>query len=233
MRRGVEPGTSRMCASSPVATVHRETSTNTPKELSVSEHPSPDRIMQVGFGFWASKTLLSAIELGLFTELARQPEAGGALEQRLGLHPRSAPDFLDALVRSVSSSAATGSTATPQRPIFSSTKENLPISGGCSRWRTTVSTGLGSPHRGFAHGTVAERSEGGRDAVLRTLYAEPDRLGRGRASRSVGPRARPFAAQRPNHRRRDRGGRNLSRRYNGWLGQCSPEQAGSLCKAQN
>ncbi|MGH7235790.1 MAG: methyltransferase, partial [Nitrospiraceae bacterium] len=34
---------------------------------------TPDRIMQLGFGFWGSKTLLSAIELGLFTELAKGP----------------------------------------------------------------------------------------------------------------------------------------------------------------
>jgi hypothetical protein len=33
---------------------------------------TPDRIMQLGFGFWGSKTLLSAVELGLFTELAKR-----------------------------------------------------------------------------------------------------------------------------------------------------------------
>jgi hypothetical protein len=27
--------------------------------------------MQLGLGFWASKTLLSAVELGLFTEMAK------------------------------------------------------------------------------------------------------------------------------------------------------------------
>jgi O-methyltransferase domain/Dimerisation domain len=62
------------------------------------EHPTPERIMQVGLGFWASKTLLSAIEMGLFTELARRPEDLETLRERLGLHPRSARDFLDALV---------------------------------------------------------------------------------------------------------------------------------------
>ncbi len=31
---------------------------------------TPDRIMQLGLGFWGSKTFLSAIELALFTELA-------------------------------------------------------------------------------------------------------------------------------------------------------------------
>lgn len=59
---------------------------------------SPEKILQVGLGFWASKTLLSAIELELFTELARHPEDLKALQGRLGLHPRAARDFLDALV---------------------------------------------------------------------------------------------------------------------------------------
>jgi hypothetical protein len=54
--------------------------------------------MQVGTGFFASKTLLSAVEMGVFTELARGPEEFNTLAGRLGLHPRSARDFLDALV---------------------------------------------------------------------------------------------------------------------------------------
>ena len=35
--------------------------------------PQPDQILQVGLGFWASKTLLSAVEMELFTELAKTP----------------------------------------------------------------------------------------------------------------------------------------------------------------
>jgi SAM-dependent methyltransferase len=64
----------------------------------MSEGPTPDRIMQLGLGFWASKTLLSAVELGLFSELATGPLDAGELRQRLGLHSRSARDFFDALV---------------------------------------------------------------------------------------------------------------------------------------
>src|SRR5262245_35788902 len=60
--------------------------------------PTPDRIMEVGLGFWSSKALLSAVELGLFTELAQKPGDLAGLQSRLGLHPRSARDFLDALV---------------------------------------------------------------------------------------------------------------------------------------
>ncbi len=60
--------------------------------------PSPEHLMQVGLGFWASKTLLSAVEMGVFTELAKRAEDLTTLQGRLGLHPRSARDFLDALV---------------------------------------------------------------------------------------------------------------------------------------
>lgn len=59
---------------------------------------TPDYIMQTGLAFWPSKTLLSAIELGLFTELAHGPEEFERLRGRLGLHERSARDFLDTLV---------------------------------------------------------------------------------------------------------------------------------------
>lgn len=59
---------------------------------------SPEGILQLGLGFWASKTLLSAAELGLFTELAACPLDGETLRQRLGLHERGARDFFDALV---------------------------------------------------------------------------------------------------------------------------------------
>jgi hypothetical protein len=58
---------------------------------------TPDGIMKLGLGFWGSKALLSAVELGLFTELAKGPRDASTLAQRLGLHPRSARDFFDAL----------------------------------------------------------------------------------------------------------------------------------------
>ena len=58
----------------------------------------PDRILQTGTAFWASKTLLSAVEMELFTQLAKHPGDLHTLQGRLGLHPRAAADFLDALV---------------------------------------------------------------------------------------------------------------------------------------
>jgi precorrin-6B methylase 2 len=59
---------------------------------------SPAQIMAVGMGFWPAKTLLSAVELDLFTRLGRGSMTGDELQHALGLHARANPDFFDALV---------------------------------------------------------------------------------------------------------------------------------------
>lgn len=59
---------------------------------------TPEHILQTGLGFWSSKTLLSAVELGVFSVLAQGPADLETLQTKLGLHPRSARDFFDALV---------------------------------------------------------------------------------------------------------------------------------------
>jgi ketosteroid isomerase-like protein len=58
---------------------------------------TPERIIRLGLGFWESKTLLSAVELGVFTELAKGALGGETLAQRLGLNRRGFRDFFDAL----------------------------------------------------------------------------------------------------------------------------------------
>src|SRR5918993_965631 len=63
-----------------------------------SDHLDPSQIMQLGEGFMASKTLLSAIELELFTHLASTALTASQIQDRLGLHPRAVPDFPDALL---------------------------------------------------------------------------------------------------------------------------------------
>ncbi len=58
----------------------------------------PSKIMQVGMGFFASKTILSAVELGVFSELAAGPATADEIGERLGIAPRGRFDFLDGLV---------------------------------------------------------------------------------------------------------------------------------------
>jgi len=64
----------------------------------MDEHLTPEAILQLGLGFWASKALLSAVELGVFTHLANGPRDGEQICVDLELHPRATTDFLDALV---------------------------------------------------------------------------------------------------------------------------------------
>lgn len=59
---------------------------------------NPGRILMLGQGYMEAKTVLSAVELRVFTALAGHPMTGAALAEALGLHARAIPDFPDALV---------------------------------------------------------------------------------------------------------------------------------------
>jgi len=69
-----------------------------PRAASLDAGVTPDAILQLGLAFWGSKTLLTAVETGVFTVLGEGPATCEHLQARLGLHPRAAKDFLDALV---------------------------------------------------------------------------------------------------------------------------------------
>jgi hypothetical protein len=58
----------------------------------------PSHIMQTATAFWASKVLLTAVELDLFTALGDGKLSAPQLGKTLALHPRGTYDFFDALV---------------------------------------------------------------------------------------------------------------------------------------
>src|SRR5687767_5810749 len=93
VRAGLAQKGSRTMTRRRTMTIHAGEPTRTE-----GQSPTPEHILQLGLGFWGSKTLLSAVELGLFSELAKGPLDAEGLRQRLGLHQRSARDFFDALV---------------------------------------------------------------------------------------------------------------------------------------
>jgi O-methyltransferase domain/Dimerisation domain len=140
--------------------------------------PNPAHILQAGMGFWASKTLLSAVELGLFTELAQHPSTLEALQEKLGLHPRSARDFLDALVALEFLQRHDGKYSnTPSTDLFLDKRKPSYIGGmlemanhrlypDWGRLTTALRTGL--PQNEI-------RGEGGSDPFA-ALYADPARL---------------------------------------------------------
>lgn len=140
--------------------------------------PDPAPILQTGLAFWASKTLLSAVEMEVFTELARHPGTVETLQGRLGLHPRSARDFFDALV-------ALGFLERDDQGIYRNTaatdlyldKRKPSYVGGvlemCNHrlfrfWADlTEALRTGEPQNEVKHG---------RPNVFETLYADPARL---------------------------------------------------------
>jgi hypothetical protein len=64
----------------------------------MNEQLDPSYIMQTATAFWASKVLLTAVELDLFTVLGDGKLSASQLGEKLGLHPRGTYDFFDALV---------------------------------------------------------------------------------------------------------------------------------------
>jgi hypothetical protein len=139
--------------------------------------PSPDAILQTGLAFWASKTLLSAIELGVFTRLARGPAELPALRDALGLHARSARDFFDALVALGFLARTEGVYAnTAETDLFLDRAKSSYVGGILEManarlypfWRgLTLALRTGLPQNEVAHGGPN---------LFDTLYADPARL---------------------------------------------------------
>jgi SAM-dependent methyltransferase len=137
---------------------------------------TPDRIMQLGLAFWGSKTLLTAVELGLFTELARKPLDADALTQRLKLHPRSARDFFDALV-SLGMLKRVGQryANTPDTALFLDRAKPSYVGGMLEMCNARLYGFWGSLTEALRTGLPQNEVKTGTD-FFGTLYADPHRL---------------------------------------------------------
>jgi len=133
--------------------------------------------MQIGFGFWPSKTLLSAVELGLFSTLAEAPADLPTLQKKLGLHQRSARDFLDALValkllereNGVYSNAA-------DTDLFLDRAKPSYIGGLLEMANARLYGFWGSLTEALRTGELQNESKGGGEDMFAALYADPERL---------------------------------------------------------
>jgi O-methyltransferase domain/Dimerisation domain len=143
----------------------------------MSTQPSADRIEQVALGFMASKALFSAIEFGLFTELAKGPLAAEGIRERLGLHPRSVKDFLDALVAlgvlerrdgRYSNTTETDFYLDRAKPTYIGTFFDL--------WNARGYQLFGSLHEGLISGKPQNEIKRGEDDWVEAMYATPERL---------------------------------------------------------
>lgn len=64
----------------------------------MKQQVDPSHILQTATAFWASKILLTAVQLDLFSALGERSMTAPKLGEVLGLHPRGTYDFFDALV---------------------------------------------------------------------------------------------------------------------------------------
>jgi hypothetical protein len=136
-----------------------------------------DHIMQVGLGFWASKTLLSAIEMELFTELAKHPEDLETLRGRLGLHPRSAHDFLDALVALGFLRRIDGKYHnTPSTDYFLDKNKPSYVGGILKMANDRLYRFWGDLTEGLRTGKPQNEAKHGERGLFEALYADPARL---------------------------------------------------------
>ncbi|AFY73663.1 putative methyltransferase [Synechococcus sp. PCC 7502] len=143
----------------------------------MQEQLSPEKILQTGMAFWASKTLLSAVELGVFTELAQTPMSFDNLSGRLGLHPRSARDFLDSLVAlGFLTRKADVYSNTPETEIFLDRHKPSYIGGILEMANHRLYPFWGHLTEALRTGLPQSEAKNGGTGLFETLYADPARL---------------------------------------------------------
>jgi hypothetical protein len=114
--------------------------------------------------------------MGVFTELAQQPMAADALREKLGLHPRSARDFFDALV-------ALGMLRrdrdiyrnTPEGDVFLDRNKPSYIGGILEMANARLYHFWGALTEGLRSGQPQNEAKTGGD-FFAVLYQDPDRL---------------------------------------------------------
>ena len=152
------------------------------QELSTSAEQAvavtPDAIIQLGVAFWGSKTLLSAVELKVFQRLCETgPQGCDELRDHLGLDPRSARDFFDALLAlgmlerdeegRYSNTAATELFLDPAKPTY--------VGGLLEMANSRLYRFWGSLTEALRTGEPQSEAKTG-DDFFATLYADPEKL---------------------------------------------------------
>ncbi|MHC2333559.1 methyltransferase [Bradyrhizobium sp. USDA 4454] len=139
--------------------------------------PTPEHIMQIGLGFWASKTLLSAVELGVFSALANGPADLPTLQTKLALHQRSARDFLDALVALKLLERENGIYRnTADTDLYLDRGKPSYIGGVLEMANARLYGFWGSLTEALRSGELQNEGKGGGDNLFVALYADPGRL---------------------------------------------------------
>ena len=193
----------------------RRASQGLPDAAVTGAGPDPAPILQLGLGFWASKTLLSAVELGVFTELADGPlrlrdpsRPAGAASPRDARLPRRARGARHAAARRARLRRH------PRNRHVPGPREPRVHRRDARDGQRPPLRVLGLAHRGAAHRPAAERDQDGRGLLRRpvrrpgaaaAVHALHDRPEHG--CLTCDRRQVPLARARDVHRHRHRRGR--------------------------
>jgi len=142
---------------------------------------NPSKIMQIGMGFWASKTLLTAVNMELFTQLADGALSGREIKNKLGLHNRSLYDFLDTLValgflkRTGLKENATYSNS-DDSDLFLDKKKQSYIGGVLEMSNNRLYPFWNDLEEGLKTGKPQNETKNGGKPLFEAIYANEDRL---------------------------------------------------------
>ncbi|MDB5988360.1 MAG: methyltransferase [Nevskia sp.] len=148
----------------------------------MKEQLDPSRIMQTATAFWASKVLLTGVELDLFTTLGDGQQSAAQLGKALGLHPRGTYDFFDALVAlkflDRDGDGPEGKYRnTPETTAFLNKKSSAYIGGMPEMLNSRLFGFWNNLGTALKTGQPQNELKHGGKSIFETLYANPDSLG--------------------------------------------------------
>ena len=142
---------------------------------------NPGKILQTGLGFWNSKVLLTAVNMGVFTHLAQGALTASQLKEKLGLHERGLYDFLDVLValgflqRDGLKEAGIYSNAA-DTDLFLDKNKLTYVGGMLEMSNNRLYRFWGSLDEGLKTGLPQNEVKGGGKGLFEELYADEARL---------------------------------------------------------
>lgn len=152
------------------------------KSTQQQQELTPENILQIGLGFWASKALLTAVNMGLFTALAEKGSmSGNDIKEKFDLHDRGLYDFLDALValgflrrEGLKQTARYGNS--PESERFLDRKKPEYIGGILEMCNNRLYPFWGTLDEGLKTGKPQNETKTGGKPIFELIYADPDKL---------------------------------------------------------
>lgn len=142
---------------------------------------NPGKILETGMAFFASKTLLTAVNLGVFTILSEGAHTAQELKEKLHLHDRGLYDFLDALVAlgfltrtGIKSNAQYNNTE--ETYLFLDRNKPTYVGGMLEMANNRLYQFWGNLEEGLKTGTPQNETKTGGAPIFEALYADEAKL---------------------------------------------------------